>query len=471
MREEFLYQRLADDLIKAIRRGVYAPKEKLPSIRSLCKQYKVSMATVLEALNRLEESGLAQAKPRSGYFVTAVATAEEPAVSRPAKKALPVSVGQLAMELVQEARSDRLIKLGAAVPGPDMLPGRLLARSSAAVIRQSPDSAIYYENARGNTALRRYIARLMGLAGCKTSPDDIIITNGCLEALNLALRAVAKRGDTIAIESPTYFGILQVIETLGMKALEIPTHPGTGIELAALQLALEKHKIAACVLMPTFSNPLGSCMPESHKQTLVRTLIQNNIPLIEDDIYGGLSFSSPRPKAAKAFDHEGQVIYCSSFSKTIAPGFRVGWMIPGQFMESVAYAKFLDNISTSTLPQLTLAEFLSKGRYSRYLQQSAATYQFRVQQLRHWISEYFPVHTRISNPQGGFVLWIELPQSVDCMELYRRAMNRKISISPGIIFSAQSRYRHHIRMSCGFVEGETARKAVKVLGQIAHELV
>ena len=297
-------------------------------------------------------------------------------------------------------------------------------------------------------------------------PDDIIITNGCLEALGLALRAVAKSGDTIAIESPTYFGVLQVIESLGMKALEIPTHARSGIDPAALAKSIKQRRIAACVLMPTFNNPLGSAMPDAHKQEVVYLLAKNGIPLIEDDMYGALSYEPRRPKSAKAFDSHGNVLYCSSFSKTVSPGLRIGWILAGRYQEQVRYQKFLDNICTASHPQLTLAEFLAKDGYRRCVRHAVRVYRQRMEQFRHWLTEAFPKGTRISNPQGGFLLWVELPESVNCLDLYQKAREKKIAITPGVLFSAQGQYQHHIRLSCGAVEGEQARRSIATLAKL-----
>jgi len=469
---DFLYEKIANDIAELIQQGSYMSNDRLPSLRKISHQYRVSVTTAIKAFQCLEERAFIEARPKSGYFVSTRNdfTLQEPHITAPLKKATEVSVGQLAMSLIQEARSSQLIKLGAAVPGPELLPRTLLARTAAGVVRRYAQEAIYYEDATGNLSLRRQISRLMRLAGCRVTADEILITNGCLEALTLALRAVSHRGDTIAIESPTYFGILQVIESLGMRAYEIATHPRTGIDINALKAALERRKISACLLMPCFNNPLGSCMPESHKQAVVNLLSEANIPLIEDDIYGPLGFQQPRPKAAKAYDQQHNVLYCSSFSKTIAPGYRLGWLIAGRYREKTNYLKFLDNVSTATLPQLVFAEFLSKNHYGKIISQSVNRYQQRMSDMRYWVHRYFPEGTRISNPQGGFVIWVELPEKVNCLQLYKKSLDQGIAISPGTIFTAQARYQHHIRMSCGAVEGEVAHQAIKMIGQIARDM-
>jgi DNA-binding transcriptional MocR family regulator len=466
--KDFLYRQLAQDLGNAIRQGVYGARERMPSLRRITQHYGVSLATAIQAYQLLEDQGLLAAKPKSGYYVLArnSETQPEPQISKPPSRATAVNVGQLALSLVNESNSPKLVRLGAAVPATEMLPLKVLARNLAGAARRHWREAGAYESPQGVLSLRRQIARLMRQAGCQCTPEDIIVTNGCLEALTLALRVIAKPGDRVAIESPTYFGILQVMESLGLKAVEIATHPGSGIDVAALQEAIQKNTISACVLMPNHHNPLGSRMPEENKQRVVEMLSAAGIPLIEDDVYGVLSYGQPRPKAAKAYDRSGNVILCSSFSKTLAAGYRLGWLFSQKFRDAIEYHKFLGNISTATLPQWAIAEFLSRGGYSRTVRHCAHVYRQRMEQLRFYINEYFPEGIRISNPQGGFVTWVELPGEVDCVDLYRKAMNKGIAVSPGILFGARAQYRQHIRLSCGAVEGDLMRKAVKTLGML-----
>jgi len=284
-----------------------------------------------------------------------------------------------------------------------------------------------------------------------------------LEALSLGLRAVATRGDSIAIESPTYFGVLPVIEALGLRALELPTHVMLGIDISALENAIQKKNLKACVLMPSFANPTGSLMPEENRRAVVDLLTHHRIPLIEDDVYGILSYTRPRPKALKSYDSQQTVMYCSSFSKTVAPGLRIGWILPGRLKEKISYLKFLDNISTAIHPQMALAELLAKGSYRRNIRHAATVYRHRMARLREWVSRYFPEGTRMSDPQGGFLLWVELPEKIDSFKLYHAAMDHKIAITPGILFSVQSQYTNHIRLSCGAVEDDVVERSIKKL--------
>jgi len=467
---DFIYQRITRDLSKAIRDGVYGIHERMPSLRRVADHYQVSLATVVQAFACMEAEGLIAARPKSGYYVlpSTKIHLETPVLTRPSNLPTAVNVGQLALSLVNESKSLNLVKLGAAVPEVSLLPVRNLSRILAGSARQHWRDASVYELAQGVVPLRRQIARLMRQAGCRCTPEDIVITNGCLEALALSLRVVARAGDTIAVESPTYFGVLQVMESLGMKALEIATDAETGIDLEALETSLTSRKVRACILQPNHSNPMGSRMPDQAKQRVVALLARLGIPLLEDDVYGPLSYRQPRPKAAKAWDNDGNVLLCSSFSKTIAPGYRIGWVYSEKYREQLLYQKFLSNISTASLPQIALATFLARGAYGRALRQQVQVYRQRMDQLRHWVYDYFPVGTRVSQPTGGFVCWLELPADVDCMALYEKAFARRIAISPGVLFCARGQYRHHIRMSCGAVEGERMRRAIKQLGGLVE---
>jgi DNA-binding transcriptional MocR family regulator len=290
-----------------------------------------------------------------------------------------------------------------------------------------------------------------------------------MESLNLGLRAVARPGDVIAIESPTYFAMLQIIESLGMKAIEIPTHPRNGMDLDSLESAIRKHRVRACIGILNCHNPLGFILDDTYKKDLVTLLTKHNVPLIEDDIYGDIAFNGIRPKAAKAFDTEGIVLLCSSFSKVLAPGFRVGWIQPGRFLDRVIRLKFINTISSPVLPQLAIAEFIESGGYDRYLRGLRTALANQVQIYGQAIMKYFPEGTKISRPAGGYVLWLELPETIDALKLYRAALAQNISVVPGMIFSPTGRFRNHIRISCGHPWSPSIERAVVALGKLCSQ--
>lgn len=471
--ESFIYRRLADELAVAIRNGVYRAGEKLPSLRRFCRQHGVSLSTALQVYRSLEEVLLVESRPKSGYFVLpqGCGAACEPAMSRPSMAPREVTSAQLAIDILNEARRPELINLGAVVPSPDNLPLKSLSRITSALVRRSPELLGRYERPAGNELLRERLARRLSGEGCACSSDEIIITNGCQEAMMLSLRAVARAGDAIAIESPTFYGILQAIESMGMKALEIPTHPRTGVDLDTLQQVVDRGQVAACLFIPSFNNPLGSCMPLKNRQRLAHMLGEAKVPLIEDDIYGDLSFQQPRLPTVKSFDKGDNVLLCSSFSKTLVPGFRIGYVLAGKWSERLRHLKLLGNVATSGLPQLALAEYLKRGGYERVIGEAAHTYRRRSEHIRSLILNYFPEGTLVTQPQGGFVLWIEMPPEVDCIALHDLALEEGISVTPGVIFSPRGDYRHHIRISCGQLAVEHAEPAIRRLAGIALRLL
>ncbi len=470
---ENLYEQVARRLQEQVANGVYRPGDRVPSVRRLSTQFDVSISTVIEAYRRLESRGLLEARPQSGYYVRTRLwqPPAQPAISQPRCSPTAVSVSALAMKVLKASRDPHVLQLGVAAPHPSLLPMRSLNRILARLARHDEGKGCSYDFPPGSPELRQQIARRALDAGCTLSPDDIVTTSGCQEALSLCLRAVTKPGDTVAIESPAFYGTLQTIEQLGLKAIEIPTCPRKGVSIEALKLSLDRWKIRACLLVPNFSNPTGAVMPEERKKRLVQLLAEREVPLIEDDIYGDLAHGSPRPKAAKSYDRKGLVMLCSSFSKTLAPGYRVGWVVPGRWREQIEHLKYVNTMATPTLPQLAIAEFLDHGGYDRYLRKTRALYAANVECFTHAIARYFPEDTKVTQPAGGFVLWVELPGKADALELRRRALAQGISIAPGPLFSATQKYRHCIRLSCAYPWGERLERALLTLGRLAQEMV
>ena len=469
---ELLYDHVAGQIVQLIEGGTLRSGERIPSVRTLSRQQGVSVSTVLQAYRMLEDRGLIEARPQSGYFVRHKqwTPPAEPAISRPAKQATQVNVGELIMRVMQASQNPALVRLGAALPSPELLPTAQLNRALAAVGRRPGFAASEYSVPPGNLALRTQIAKRALEAGCTLSPDEIVITCGAMEALNLCLRVVAKVGDTIAIEAPTYFGVLQCIESLGLKAVEIPTHPRDGVSLEALSYALETQPIKACLFVLNFNNPLGSCMPDENKARLVEILAERGIPLIDDDIYGDLAFGGSRPRSAKSFDKDGLVLLCDSFSKTLAPGYRVGWCAPGRWQRQVEHLKFVTNVATATLPQMAVADFLANGGYNHHLRRIRRLYAEKVHRMSQAVSEAFPPGTRITRPTGGYVLWVEMPPNVNSLELFDRALAAGISIVPGPVFSAKGKFRNFIRLNCGNPWSKAIERAISQLGNFVHEL-
>jgi DNA-binding transcriptional MocR family regulator len=453
-----------------IDKGVYKIGDRIPSVRALSQQLSVSISTVTEAYRLMEDQGRIEARPQSGYYVRPyLPHLPEPATSQPIAEPTPVGNGEIVMRVMRDTSDSRLLQLGAAIPNPELLPLAKLSRSMVGVLRNNMNLGSTYDAPLGCESLRVQVARRAIGAGCTLTPDQVLTTVGGAEALNLCLQAVCKPGDTIAIESPMFYGILQTIESLGLKALEIPTHPRDGISLEALRYALEQNDVRACLVVPNFSNPLGSCMPDENKKALAGMLVERDIPLIEDDVYGELSFDNERPKVIKAFDKTGNVLLCSSFSKTIAPGYRVGWVAAGKFQAQVEYLKFVRNVSTPVPTQMAVASFLESGGYDHHLRRIRRIYAKQVGLMAQAVARYFPEGTKVTRPQGGYVLWVEMPAYVDSVELYRMALNSGVTIAPGPIFSARQKYRNFVRLNAAFWS-DKVKDAIENLGRLAADM-
>ena len=463
-----LYDRVATCICELIDCGTLRPGERVPSVRKFSTQQRVSIATVTQAYRLLEDRGLIEARPQSGYYVRARrwTLPPEPELYLPRPQVNHVRVRDLVLQVVRSSFLPNIVGLGLASPSPELFPTRELNRVMASAGRHAPHASHAYAPPTGDAGLRLQIAQHAIEAGCTLAPDDLVVTCGASEALNLCLRAVTKPGDIIGIESPTFFGILQIIESLGLRACEIPTYPRQGICLDELTARLKRCRIKACLFTPNYSNPLGSCMPDEKKQKLVELLTECEIPLIEDDVFGKLTFTATRPKVCKAFDSDGWVMSCSSFSKTIAPGYRIGWVAPGRFREKVEFLKWTNSLATSSPPQLALASFLRSGGYEHHVRKLCRIYAENARRMTEMISRCFPEGTKVSRPNGGMALWVELPQHINALTVYERALAQKISVAPGPIFSVKRGFQNFLRLNFGNPWTEEIERALVQLGRI-----
>lgn len=441
-----LYKNLSNELVENIQSGVFKTGERLPGVRALSQTRRVSAATVVAAYRELETAGLIEARDRSGFYVKGkVCVLQEPDTSSPKFKPKEVSNTSMAMQMVQASNQPGMIPLGAAIPTPRHMPLAKIEQTMRKVMRNQRAQANTYAFPPGVGALRQQLAQRLASQGVRVSPEQLLITNGAQEALYLALTAVTKPGDTVVVESPCYYGTLLLLEHLGLKALEIPTHPRDGIALAALELALEKWPIKACIVVPSFSNPLGGCMSDANKEAMVQLLARFKVPLIEDDIYGDLAFNGHRPIPAKRWDTFNHNFYCGSFSKSLAPGLRVGWLVAPQ---APINAKFVTSMANATAPQLVVVELLASGFYERHLKQVRMGYQQARERALDGVTKYFPEGTKVTQPEGGFLLWLELPLAVDGYALAEAALQQGVSIAPGCLFTTGKKFDHCMRLSC-----------------------
>ncbi len=465
------YIEVADRIETLIEKKILKVGDKLLSVRALSKEQGISLSTSFQAYYFLESKGLIEARPQSGYYVkySPEHTLEMPQVCEPIDDAVPVSVDDMINSVYVDLNAKNILNFSMGAPAASLLPTAKLNKAVVHAIRASKTSCTHYEHIQGNLELRKQIARQAFNWGGSPSEDDIVVTAGAVEAMSLCLKAITKPGDAVAIESPTYFAIFQVMESHGLKVVEIPTDPVSGIDLDYLVQAIPRFDIKACLFVTNFNNPLGSCMPDEKKKKLVEMLAKKDIPLVEDDIYGELYFGKTRPKTCKSFDKKGLVLHCSSFSKSLAPGYRIGWTIPGKFKQKVLRLKRMHTVSTNTLSQAAIADFLANGRYElhlRHLRKALHTQALRYVQA---ISEHFPDDTRITRPQGGFTLWIELNKKINAYKLHKRALKYNIGIAPGQIFSSQGRFENCFRISYGEPWCDAIEDGIKTLGKLVRE--
>ncbi len=466
--EEPIYLQVAEGLEKLIGDETLRIGDKLPSIRVLSEEYGISMGTAFQAYYHLEGKGLIESRPKSGYYVRFSLRRMPglPRISEPEPIASEVSVSEMIATVFKKFSQDDFVNFSVAAPPISLLPAARLNKSLVHALRSSPSHGIQYEDMQGNPELRRHLALLAFHWGGKYSGDDVVVTAGCMEALVMCLKATTKPGDTVAIENPTYFGIFQVIESLGLKALEIPTDPATGIDPDHLAGLIRKFPVKACVFVTNFSNPMGSCMPDKNKKALVELLTHHRIPLIEDDIYGELYFGRHRPKTCKSFDKEGWVLYCSSLSKSLAPGYRIGWALPGRFTTEVIRTKAMHTVSGTTLTQQAIAHFLGIGRYEYHLRKLRKALHTQCLRYLQGILQYFPEGTKISRPQGGFVLWVECDRQLNAYRLYQEALKHNVSVAPGQLFSAQGQFGNCLRISYARPWDAEVEAGLKLVGKL-----
>jgi DNA-binding transcriptional MocR family regulator len=468
----FRYEEVANLIAGLVDSGTLRPGSRAPSLREISKQQRISLSTALQAYRLLEDRGVLEARPQSGHYVTARAGTrlETPAISKPPNKATSVAISATVSRLQQYSVDSRLVPLGGAIPNPELLAAARLDRFLARAARTKGTSYNTYSVPKGELQLREEIARRALRWGAALSSEEIVITSGCMEALTLALSAVTRPGDTVAIESPTYFGLLHTLEALGLKALELSTDATDGIDLAALKRVLERKSVKACLFSSSFNNPLGCTMPDEKKLKVMGLLSRYRVPLIEDDISGDIYFGPKRPTPFMALDrHANTVLYCSSFSKTIAPGYRIGWMATKSeaLMQSALERKLAFTLSGPPLLQVAFAEFLTSGGYDNHLRRIRRVFEDTIGQMSRAVERSFPGGTKVSRPAGNFVLWLELPKSVQTAALFDEALRNGICFVPGEVFSVSGRFGHCLRLSCGHGWDERIEKGVLRLGKLA----
>ena len=466
-RDAFLYQQVVDLIAENIDAGTLLPGDRLPSLRKMSSSAGVSIPTVRQAYIELERQRRVESRPQSGYYVRH-RTANK--IVRPTRTVsvdpAPLRCRSLMERVYDGVNNPDLVPLGIANPSMAKPASKSLHRTMKRIMARAEDRSIGYASTLGEPVLRRQIAyHYLDTIGVKVEPDEICITNGGQEALLLALSAVASSGDVIAVETPTYHGMLELIDSLGMLAVEVETCPEEGVTLSALEQTLKKHPVKACMFSTTLGNPLGVTMQADDRAKLVRMLEEHDVALVEDDVYGDLLFDGTRPVPAQFLGGNARILTCGSFSKTASPGYRIGWTVSQEYTDEIARLKRAFSCSSGLLQQLTLAEFMASGDYSRHLKSLRPVLKQNSERMLALVSECFPSSTRTSKPVGGSVLWLELPENIDAEQLFDDAIGAGISIAPGHIFSPCACYRNFIRLSYGHPWTEKTEKAIRWLGR------
>lgn len=463
------YLKIAKTIEDQIANGTLKTGDKLPSIRVVQKIYEVSINTAKQAFLELESKSLIEPRAKSGFYVSNSFRRKLPipAVSRmklPSGKKEPED---LVTKVFDTLKDKKITQFSLGVPDTDLLPVAKLNKGIVKAMRDLDGSGTSYEPVQGSINLRRNISKWSFVWDGTLTEDDIVTTSGAMNSIFNCLMAVTRPGDTIAIESPVYFGILQIAKSLGLKIIELPTHPVTGIDLDALKKVLPQLK--ACCFISNFNNPLGCCMPEEHKKALVVLLTRHNVPLIEDDLYGDIFFGISRPKPCKAFDEAGIVMWCGSFSKSLAPGYRVGWVAPGKFKEKIIRQKLLHTISTPSLYQEVIADFMEHGRYDHHLRSLRHKLYANCLRFQCAIEDYFPTDTKVTQPQGGFMLWLELNKKIDTAALFDLAIKQKISFAPGRMFTQHNQFHNCMRLNFASKWDDKLDFSLKRLGKMVKD--
>lgn len=465
----FRYVAVEKHILGLIESGQLAAGQKIPSLRGLGARLGVSVTTVNQAYLALERRGILEAKAKSGFFVRHAPSRTPSPKTAPTWTAPPTAVnrGALIHEVLEGMSRRDVLPLGIAQTDEAFLPGKTLTRLLSKIASAGGDNVVAYEGVCGNEDLRRQIVWRLAGSGIEARPDDVMVTAGAMEALYIALRSVTRPGDNVAIAAPSYYCFLQLLENLGLRAVEVPSYPDGGVRPAELAALLDRFDLRAVILTPNFNNPDGSCIPDAAKAEIAAMTAARGIPVIEDDVYGDLHFGEKRPHCIKSSDTTGGVLHCASFSKTLAPGFRVGYLLPGRFAAKAYEIKATTSVCCVTPTQLAVARYLAHGGFDRHLKRVRATLERQARMMEAAVMRHFPEGTRVTHPSGGTVLWLQLPPTVDAIALFYEAKAHGIGVAPGNIFSSSDQFSHYLRLSYGKAWSPEVEAALGTLGHLA----
>jgi len=473
LKQDYKFRQVMDVIVNMVQNDILQPGDKVPSLRKMSEDQSVSISTVMQAYMELEAVGMLEVKPQSGFYVSSGKLVPQEQVSRtaPSNKPTKVTKSEHIQSILEAMVDPEIVPLGCAIPHHSLLPHKELMNIMKKVLNMGNISQLEYGETQGAKFFRQQLAYYMGMNGNSVRSDNIIVTNGASEGMSLVLHALTSPGDLILMESPSYFGFMHLLETSKVFAMELPTCPEDGIDLDEFYNAVKRYDVKAFLTQPNFGNPLGHSYPEDVKKAMVEICSKHNVPIIEDDINGDFAFNGKRGSNLKKYDTDGNVIHISSFSKTLSSGMRVGWIEPGRYYDKVFRQKIASSLATNEVAQLTLAHYLASGKYPRHLRQMNYAIKNQLEAYKLRILKYFPEGTRITSPKGGFVLWVELPENVDTLELLPKALKHKVAFSPGGIFSSQEKYNNCMRINCGYPVDEKIENALEKLGGFVRDCI
>lgn len=471
VKAEYKFRQVMDVIVNMVKNEVLKPGDKVPSLRRMSEDQSVSISTVMQAYMELETVGVLEAKPQSGFYVSkgTFAPREQMEKTKPSKQPMQVTNSDHIQTVLDAMVNPSIIPLGCAIPSSELLPHKELLNIMKKVLNMDNDSNMEYGDTKGAKFFRQQIAYYMNMNGNSVHSDNIIVTNGASEGMSLALHALTSPGDLIVMESPSYFGFMHLLETSKVFAMELPTCPEYGVEIEDLYNAVKRYGVKAFLTQPNFGNPMGHSYPEEVKKEIVEICSRFNVPIIEDDINGDFAFNGKRGSNLKKYDTDGNVIHISSFSKTLSSGMRVGWIEAGKYLDQILRQKIATSMATNEVTQLTIAHYLASGKYPRHMRKMNNAIKNQIQAYTMKILKYFPEGTKISEPSGGFVLWVELPDGIDTNELLPKTLSENISFTPGAIFSSQDRYHNFMRINCGHPLDERIEGGIKRIGELCKE--
>lgn len=457
-------------LRSAIDNGVYQHNDKLPSIRQLVNELRFGKNTIIRAFQELEAQGLIYSMPKSGYRVNSLKSVQTSHV-----KPTRVDLLSVCKEVLTYPNYKELLPTGSAHPSTDAPAIKSLYAEIGRHSRRQTHTSSHYQLPPGDTLLIKQLAKITQDLGTPASVDEILITHGAQQAISLALRAITKPGDIVAVESPCYFGNLLLLESLGLEVLEIPSCDYQGMDPLALESALAKWDVKVILVTPNFTNPSSAVMPLERRKQLLN--VSGTIPIIEDDVFGALSFSSPIA-SLRALDNKQRVIYVNSLSKTLDSRLRIGWMLAGCYREQVEKYLLCENMGSLNLMQSAVGEFLTSGKYRNHISKMRRCYQNNAKRYIQLFKNAMDAHPElinqyhISGVQGSFLLWIRLPKSIDSYQLYQACNQHKISILPGFMFGTHDQFKHCIRVSvANFDSDKNWQSAIKLFAKLITEQV